>query len=151
MVALTIPLRQIPVINRKMVKDVSAKTLFELEWQLTKARAAQKVYNSYHKEKFGRKSEGFKLVYGDTTADWLVQHGLKVAIPLHLRNAPTALMQELGHGSAYRYPHDEPEHFIAENYFPDSLSPTAFYQPDGQGLEEQIAHRLRLLWPTRYE
>ncbi|MCX7673964.1 MAG: replication-associated recombination protein A [Thiobacillaceae bacterium] len=65
------------------------------------------------------------------------------AVPLHLRNAPTRLMRELGYGRAYRYPHDEPEGYAAgERYFPDDLAPQRFYTPTGRGLEAQIAERL---------
>lgn len=80
----------------------------------------------------------------------LVQQSERVSIPLHLRNAPTALMKELGHGSEYVYPHDAPDHFVRVSYFPDSQTPIAFYQPDGQGREQQIRERLRMLWPDRY-
>lgn len=80
----------------------------------------------------------------------LVQQSERLSIPLHLRNAPTALMKELGHGSEYVYPHDAPDHFVRVSYFPDTQPPTAFYQPDGQGREQQIRERLRMLWPDRY-
>lgn len=79
-----------------------------------------------------------------------VQQGGAISIPLHLRNAPTAFMKELGHGTAYQYPHDAPHHFVNENYFPESMSPTAFYRPSGEGVEKTIAERLRSLWPDRY-
>jgi hypothetical protein len=69
-------LKQLPIINRKMVKEVSAKALFEKEYELTKARAAQKVYNTYKKEHFPRKSEGFTETYGKEAADWLKEQGL---------------------------------------------------------------------------
>jgi putative ATPase len=81
----------------------------------------------------------------------LVQQTGSVSIPLHLRNAPTALMKELGHGSAYQYPHDAPDHFVTVNYFPDGVTPTAFYRPDGQGREHHVRERLRALWPERYD
>jgi putative ATPase len=81
----------------------------------------------------------------------LVQQTGSVSIPLHLRNAPTALMKELGHGSAYQYPHDAPDHFVTVNYFPDGVAPTAFYRPDGQGREHYVRERLRALWPERYD
>jgi hypothetical protein len=58
-----------------MVKATSAKTLFELEYELTKARAAQKVYNGVKKEKFPRKAEGFVVLYGDDAAKWLKEQG----------------------------------------------------------------------------
>ncbi|HQS99706.1 MAG: recombination factor protein RarA [Hydrogenophilales bacterium 16-64-46] len=64
-------------------------------------------------------------------------------VPLHLRNAPTHLMQELGHGRAYRYAHDEPEAYAAgERYFPDDLAAQSFYVPTTRGLESRIAERL---------
>jgi putative ATPase len=81
----------------------------------------------------------------------LVQQTGSVTIPLHLRNAPTALMKELGHGSAYQYPHDAPDHFVTVNYFPDGVAPIAFYRPDGQGREHHVRERLRTLWPERYD
>lgn len=69
-------LREIPIINRAMVKATSAKRLFELDYELTCARAAQKVYNTYHKDNFeGRKSEGFKVLYGEQEAEWLKEQG----------------------------------------------------------------------------
>jgi putative ATPase len=65
------------------------------------------------------------------------------AVPVHLRNAPTRLMKELGYGHAYRYAHDEPEAYAAgENYFPDDMQPVQFYTPTARGLEARIAERL---------
>jgi putative ATPase len=65
-------------------------------------------------------------------------------VPVHLRNAPTRLMKELGFGRAYRYAHDEPEAYAAgEHYFPDELEPVpSFYQPTPRGLEARIGERL---------
>ena len=65
-------------------------------------------------------------------------------VPLHLRNAPTKLMKELGYGHAYRYAQDEPEAYAAgETYFPDALSPPPrFYTPTPRGLESKIGERL---------
>ncbi len=64
-------------------------------------------------------------------------------VPLHLRNAPTRLMKELGYGRDYRYAHDEPEAFAAgERYLPDGVSQTDFYQPTEHGLEGRIRDRL---------
>lgn len=73
--ATVLNLKALPIINRKMVKATSAKTLFELEYELTKARAAQKVYNSVKKEKFPRKAEGFVVQYGEEAAKWLKEQG----------------------------------------------------------------------------
>ena len=68
-------------------------------------------------------------------------------VPVHLRNAPTKLMKELGYGHAYRYAHDEPEAYAAgEQYFPDELPrPPRFYQPTPRGLEGKIGERLAYL------
>ena len=64
-------------------------------------------------------------------------------VPLHLRNAPTKLMKQLGYGSGYRYAHDEPEGFAAgETYWPDGMAPQRFYEPVDRGLEQRIAERL---------
>ena len=65
-------------------------------------------------------------------------------VPVHLRNAPTKLMKELGYGHAYRYAHDEPEAYAAgEHYFPEDLAPPPrFYTPSPRGLEAKIGERL---------
>jgi putative ATPase len=64
-------------------------------------------------------------------------------VPLHLRNAPTRLMKDLGYGRGYRYAHDEPDGFAAgENYWPDGVAPQRFYAPVARGLEQRIAERL---------
>lgn len=67
-------------------------------------------------------------------------------VPPHLRNAPTRLMRELGHGKAYRYAHDEPEAYAAgENYFPEAIAPRRYYHPVARGLEQKIAEKLARL------
>jgi putative ATPase len=67
-------------------------------------------------------------------------------VPLHLRNAPTRLMKELGYGRTYRYAHDEPEAYAAgERYFPDNLPEQCWYQPTPRGLEGKIADKLAYL------
>ena len=66
-------------------------------------------------------------------------------VPMHLRNAPTKLMKQLGHGHAYRYAHDEPHGYAAgEQYFPDGISPR-FYKPTDRGLEAKIQQKLAFL------
>ena len=67
-------------------------------------------------------------------------------VPLHLRNAPTRLMKNLDFGKNYRYAHDEAQGFAAgENYWPDGMPPTGFYQPTERGLEIRISEKLRQL------
>jgi putative ATPase len=67
-------------------------------------------------------------------------------VPLHLRNAPTRLMKDLGYGKGYRYAHDEPDAFAAgEKYFPDAVEPRRYYHPVPRGLEIRIAEALERL------
>lgn len=67
-------------------------------------------------------------------------------VPLHLRNAPTKLMKELGYGEEYRYAHDEPDAYAAgEDYFPEALEPRRYYQPVPRGLELKIRDKLEHL------
>ncbi|MRW85460.1 AAA family ATPase [Pseudoduganella sp. FT26W] len=67
-------------------------------------------------------------------------------VPVHLRNAPTKLMRELGYGHDYRYAHDEPHAYAAgETYFPDDMREPGWYQPVPRGLESKIADKLAFL------
>ena len=60
-------------------------------------------------------------------------------VPMHLRNAPTSLMKDLGHGDGYRYAHNEPNAFAAgETYLPESIAGTRFYEPSERGLEKAL-------------
>lgn len=75
---------------------------------------------------------------------YAAEHG-SAPVPVHLRNAPTKLMKELGHGKTYRYAHDEPHGYAAgENYFPQGLNPR-FYIPTDRGLEQKITAKLQFL------
>jgi putative ATPase len=67
-------------------------------------------------------------------------------VPMHLRNAPTKLMKQLGHGQRDRYAHDEPEGYAAgENYFPDGMPRQTYYRPVDRGLEQKISEKLARL------
>lgn len=67
-------------------------------------------------------------------------------VPLHLRNAPTRLMKQLGHGADYRYAHDEADAYAAgEHYLPDGMAEPGWYQPVARGLEIRIGEKLRHL------
>lgn len=75
-----------------------------------------------------------------------VKQTTSMPVPMHLRNAPTKLMDELGHGSGYRYSHDEAEgHAAGVNYWPNDMQPAKFYQPTDRGLEGKIAEKLNWL------
>ncbi len=76
----------------------------------------------------------------------LVKETPDYPVPVHIRNAPTKLMKELGYGKAYRYAHDEPDAYAAgENYFPEQLTPVTLYEPVPRGLEIKIAEKLERL------
>jgi len=75
----------------------------------------------------------------------VTQHG-SLPVPLHLRNAPTALMKKLGYGQRYRYAHDEPDAYAAgERYLPEELGEARYYHPVPRGLELRIGERLAQL------
>ena len=63
-------------------------------------------------------------------------------VPLHIRNAPTPLMKELGYGQGYQYAHAVPEAYIPQEYLPDRLGGSVFYEPGSLGFEKEIARRL---------
>jgi len=67
-------------------------------------------------------------------------------VPMHLRNAPTRLMKDLGYGQGYRYAHDEEGAYAAgENYFPEGMAPVEWYRPTDRGLEIRIGEKLQQL------
>jgi putative ATPase len=63
-------------------------------------------------------------------------------VPLHIRNAPTTLMKDLGYGEDYKYPHDYPDHFVEEDYLPENIKGKTYYHPTEQGFEREIKRRL---------
>ncbi len=76
----------------------------------------------------------------------LVQQQPAFEVPLHLRNAPTKLLKEMGHGEGYRYAHNEPGAYAAgERYLPVELAGQQFYQPSDRGLEKQLLEKLKYL------
>lgn len=70
-------------------------------------------------------------------------------VPLHLRNAPTALMKKLGYGKEYKYAHEFKNHFVEENYFPDEMKGTQYYFPKEIGHEKKIFEWLKFLWKDK--
>jgi len=90
------------------------------------------------------KSNAVYKAYGEAMED-VRAHGT-LEVPLHLRNAPTRLMKDLGYGAGYRYAHDEPEAFSpGQTYFPDLLEPRIYYHPVPRGLEIRIGEALERL------
>lgn len=73
-----------------------------------------------------------------------------LSIPIHLRNAPTKLMKELGYGEDYKYSHDYPGNFAYQEYLPDDLANTPFYEPGDNAKEKQTKDFLRMRWQGKY-
>ena len=90
------------------------------------------------------KSNASKNAIGEAR-DAVREHGA-LPVPLHLRNAPTELLRREGYAKGYQYPHEFPDHFVREQYLPDSLRDTVFYRPSDQGAEAGLAERLARLW-----
>jgi putative ATPase len=67
-------------------------------------------------------------------------------VPLHIRNAPTPLMKEMGYGKDYKYAHEYVENFVVQDYLPEALKGRQYYKPSEQGHESKIAERLRHWW-----
>ncbi len=80
--------------------------------------------------------KAFNLVQTD------IQRTQALPVPLHIRNAPTRLMKDLGYGKDYKYPHDFPDHFVAETYLPENLKNRKYYRPTDFGFEKEIKKRL---------
>ena len=73
------------------------------------------------------------------------------SVPLHLRNAPTKLMKNIGYGREYQYSHSYEGNFSSQEFFPDSLSGTLLYDPGKNDAEEKLRSRLRFLWKEKYK
>jgi putative ATPase len=76
----------------------------------------------------------------------LVEKTGNLPVPLHLRNAPTKLMDELGYGEGYQYAHDFPNHFVKQQFMPDALQETQLWRPQGSPQEQKMAEWMKYLW-----
>ncbi|MCP4521344.1 MAG: replication-associated recombination protein A [Cytophagales bacterium] len=84
-------------------------------------------------------------------AQELVKHTGNLSVPLHLRGAYTQLNQNLGYGKDYLYPHNFPNHFVPQEYFPEEIAQTKLYQPAHNGREQEIKQRLSTNWNDKYD
>ena len=75
----------------------------------------------------------------------VAEHG-SLPVPMRLRNAPTKLMKNEGYGDGYQYPHNDPNHFVRDQYLPGPLKHARFYEPTEQGSEAEIAERQSKRW-----
>ncbi|TSA30342.1 MAG: replication-associated recombination protein A [Bacteroidetes bacterium] len=76
-------------------------------------------------------------------------HG-DLPVPLHIRNAPTTLMKNIGYGKDYKYAHDFQQNFVDQEFLPEKLSGTTFYEPQNNPRENELRARLKSLWGKRY-
>ena len=76
----------------------------------------------------------------------LVEQTGNLPVPLHLRNAPTKLMDELGYGENYKYAHDFPNHFVKQQFMPDALQGTQLWHAQGSPQEQKMAEWMKFLW-----
>ncbi len=88
---------------------------------------------------------------GVNTALALVEQTGNLPVPLHLRNAPTKLMKELGYSEGYKYAHDYENHFVNQQFLPDELASTQLWIPQPNAAEEKLKERMRFLWKDRYQ
>ena len=86
------------------------------------------------------KSNAAYLAYGAAQRS-AREHG-SLPPPLHIRNAPTKLMKQLGYGQDYAYDHDAPERFSGQSYFPDGMARQQYYAPTDEGHEAELKARL---------
>lgn len=74
-----------------------------------------------------------------------------VPVPLHLRNAPTQLMEKMGYGKDYKYAHNYEGHFVRQQYLPDALQRASFYHPQSNAQEDRLKAHLQSLWGDRFK
>lgn len=85
-----------------------------------------------------------------TEAQKLVKQTGDLPVPLHLRNAPTKLMKELGYGDAYQYAHDYTNNFIEQEFLPDAIKETVLYNPENNSRENSTREFLKNRWKSKY-
>ena len=77
------------------------------------------------------------------------EHG-DLPVPLHIRNAPTSLMKKIGYGKDYKYAHDYDNNFVEQEFLPDKIKGSKFYDPQNNARENEIRARLKALWKEKY-
>jgi putative ATPase len=93
------------------------------------------------------KSNALYAAYGDVQSD--VEHTAAEPVPLHLRNAPTGLMKNLGYGKGYQYAHDFDEKITNMQCLPENLKDRRYYQPTSEGVEKRIRERMEEIHKKR--
>ena len=94
------------------------------------------------------KSNASYMAIGD--AQQMVKQTGDLSVPIHLRNAPTKLMKELGYGEEYKYSHSYENNFSEQEYLPDEIKNTAFYKPGNNARENELRNFLKNRWKDKY-
>jgi putative ATPase len=81
----------------------------------------------------------------------IVEKTKNLPVPLHLRNAPTKLMEELSYGKDYKYAHNYDHNFVSQEFLPVEISRTTFYNPGNNSRENELRTRLKILWKDKYK
>lgn len=89
-------------------------------------------------------------VTGIGKAQALVKQTGDLSVPLHIRNAPTRLMKNIGYGKGYGYAHDYDDNFVDQEFLPDTIAGTTLYEPGSNASEDKLRAYLRSCWKEKY-
>lgn len=126
--------------NAMLVANACFDTLTKIGWPEGRIPLAEAtIYLAT-----SQKSNSAYLAIDQALAE--VKQSGNLPVPLHLRNAPTQLMEELGYSDGYKYAHDYPNHFVRQQFMPDELQGTHFWTAQGSPQEQKMADWMKYLW-----
>lgn len=126
--------------NAMLVANACFDTLTKIGWPEGRIPLAEAtIYLAT-----SQKSNSAYLAIDQALAE--VKRSGNLPVPLHLRNAPTQLMEELGYSDEYKYAHDYPNHFVKQQFIPDELQGTHFWTAQGSPQEQKMADWMKYLW-----
>ena len=126
--------------NAMLVANACFDTLTKIGWPEGRIPLAEAtIYLAT-----SQKSNSAYLAINQALAE--VKRSGNLPVPLHLRNAPTQLMEELGYSDGYKYAHDYPNHFVKQQFMPDELQGTHFWTAQGSPQEQKMADWMKYLW-----
>lgn len=129
--------------NAMLVANACFDTLTKIGWPEGRIPLAEAtIYLAT-----SRKSNSAYLAIDQALAE--VKQSGNLPVPLHLRNAPTQLMEELGYSDGYKYAHDYPNHFVRQQFMPDELQGTHFWTAQGSPQEQKMADWMKYLWENQ--
>lgn len=129
--------------NAMLVANACFDTLTKIGWPEGRIPLAEAtIYLAT-----SQKSNSAYLAIDQALAE--VKRSGNLPVPLHLRNAPTQLMEELGYSNGYKYAHDYPNHFVKQQFMPDELQGTHFWTPQGSPQEQKMADWMKYLWENQ--